>query len=358
VFTSFKSLVIELILEGVIVSPLHKTCVMKRWRNLFLLAIPLLIFLLILFDRWWLGQKKHFENRVARSDSSSLIRWRAPDLSSLPSNKDKEMILYGRELIANTAYYFGPKGKIARTSNGMNCQNCHIDAGSLPYGNCLSAVASIYPVFRPRSGIVESIEYRINDCFQRSLNGKKIDSTSKEMRAMVAYLKWLGKDVPKGVKPKGANTEELPYLTRPADPIKGKLIFESKCVTCHQKNGEGLLKEDSTGYVYPPVWGSNSYNSSAGFYRLSRAAGFIKNNMPFGSSYQKPQLTNEEAWDLAAFINSQPRPSRTFAHDWPDINLKAIDHPFGPYSDTFSEQQHKYGPFRPIVKARESRKRK
>jgi thiosulfate dehydrogenase len=87
-------------------------------------------------------------------------------------------------------------------------------------------------------------------------------------------------------------------------------------------------------------------------YRLSRLAGFIKNNMPFGANWKEPQLTNEEAWDLAAFINSQPRPQKFFPYDWPNIAKKPVDHPFGPFADPFSEQQHKYGPFGPIVKAR------
>jgi thiosulfate dehydrogenase len=280
--------------------------------------------------------------------------WEPPDTSSISHDEQGELIRYGRELIANTAYYLGPKGKVADVSNGMNCQNCHIDAGSKPYGNCFSAVASTYPTFRPRSGIIESIEFRVNDCLQRSLNGKTIDSTSKEMRAMVAYLKWLGKGVPKGVKPKGANTEELSFLDRAADTAKGRIVYETKCVTCHGKKGEGMLKPDSIAYLYPPLWGPHSYNNGAGLYRLTRFAGYVKNNMPFGTStHDKPQLTNEEAWDVAAFVNSQPRPTKKFPKDWPNIALKAIDYPYGPYKDSFSQQQHKYGPFGPIKKARD-----
>src|SRR3977135_1435551 len=112
--------------------------------------------------------------------------WVAPDINAISETEDAALIHYGRDLIANTSKYLGPKGIVAVVSNGMNCQNCHIDAGAKPYGNCFSAVASIYPVFRPRSGIVESIEFRVNDCMMRSLDGKKIDSTGREMKAMVA----------------------------------------------------------------------------------------------------------------------------------------------------------------------------
>jgi thiosulfate dehydrogenase len=283
---------------------------------------------------------------------SETEEWLAPDTSEIPFNEEGYLIQYGRELIVNTALYLGPKGIISRQSNGMNCQNCHLDAGARLYANTFSAVASTYPKHRDRSGKLETIEFRINECMERSMNGLALDSNSKEMRAMVAYLKWMGKGVPIGIKPKGAATEELPYLNRPADLVKGKEIFLLKCQRCHNSNGEGVYSEDSSFFVYPPLWGPNSYNVSAGMYRLSRLAGFIKNNMPFGATWKEPQLTNEEAWDVAAFINSQPRPEKFFPYDWPNIAKKPVDHPFGPFADSFSEQQHKYGPFEEIVKAR------
>ena len=74
--------------------------------------------------------------------------------------------------------------------------------------------------------------------------------------------------------------------------------------------------------------------------------------MPLGVTHQKPQLTDEEAWDVAAFISSQPRPVKLFPYDWPKIASKPVDYPFKPYADSFSELQHKYGPFEPIKKAK------
>jgi thiosulfate dehydrogenase len=51
-------------------------------------------------------------------------------------------------------------------------------------------------------------------------------------------------------------------------------------------------------------------------------------------------------------VNSKPRPSKDLSKDWPNISKKPIDHPFGPYADGFTEVQHKYGPFKPIIEAR------
>jgi len=280
--------------------------------------------------------------------------WHAPSLATLGNDSASQLILYGHELIAHTAKYFGPHGTIATIANGMNCQNCHIDAGIKPYGNCFSAVASTYPVFRPRSGIKESVEFRINDCFQRSLNGRTIDSLSKEMRAMVAYLGWLGKDVPKGNRPAGAGLQDLDFMERAADTLKGRMVYSQQCSRCHGANGEGQLRFDKLEYSYPPLWGPDSYNTGAGLYRISRLAAYARDNMPFGTAtHENPQLSNEDAWDVAAFINSQQRPIKKFVQDWPDIAKKSIDYPFGPYTDGFSEQQHKYGPFAPIKKARD-----
>jgi thiosulfate dehydrogenase len=229
----------------------------------------------------------------------------------------------------------------------MNCQNCHLDAGTRPWGNNYRGVASTYPKYRERSGTVESIEKKINDCLERSLNGLPLDSNSKEMRAMVAYMIWVGADVSKGQKPKDAGIAKLTYLHRAADPVKGKMVYEEKCGRCHGNDGYGFLNKEGTAFIYPPLWGNSSYNSGAGIYRLSKFAGYVKDNMPYNeATHENPKLTDEECWDVAAFVNSQPRPGKDISADWPDVTTKPVDHPFGPFADSLSEYQHKYGPFR------------
>jgi thiosulfate dehydrogenase len=286
-------------------------------------------------------------------DHVSKDEWQAPDINSLPDDEQGKLVRYGRELIVNTSLFFGPKGKISSITNGMNCQNCHVDAGGRNFGGCFSAVASTYPKYRERSGRIESIEFRVNDCMQRSLDGKAIDSLSKEMKAIVAYLKWIGKDVPKNEKPPGAGLEEIAFLDRAADPKQGRQVFLANCISCHGENGMGQPNHDSSFYLYPPLWGDHSYNVSAGLYRISRLASFIKNNMPYGiASHESPKLTDEQAWDVAAYIISQPRPQKRFSEDWPKKENKPVDYPFGPFTDNFSEKQHQFGPFIPIQQSR------
>ncbi|HYJ38132.1 MAG TPA: c-type cytochrome, partial [Chitinophagaceae bacterium] len=302
-------------------------------RSKFTLPIIVIAGLLTLFFTF----KNRFERKEITAPAKPVIsaaaissEWVAPSLDTVALDSRGALIRYGRDLIANTSKFLGPKGKIAKKSNGLNCQNCHIEAGMRPFGNSFSAVSSTYPKFRDRSGKIESVEFRVNECMERSLNGKKLDSLSKEMQAMVAYMKWIGQHVPKGVKPKGAGTEELKFLDRAADVNLGKGVYIKKCQVCHGKNGEGIFNADSSGYVYPPLWGPNSYNVSAGLYRLTRFAGYVKYTMPFGSTHKNPQLTDEEAWDVAAFVNSQPHPKKLFKYDWPDIRSKPVDYPFGP----------------------------
>lgn len=277
------------------------------------------------------------------SDTASC--WTGAGRYQIPVDSIGSIIRYGYQLISNTSQFLGPNGSVSHSTNGMNCQNCHLEAGTKPWGNNYGAVASTYPKIRARSGKLESIEMRVNDCLQRSLNGKPLDSLSKEMRSIVAYINWLGNEVPKGEKPKGSGIVDLPYLTRAANPLKGRKDYIISCANCHGINGLGKPALNGIGFLYPPLWGNQSYNDAAGLFRLSRLAGFIKNNMPHPCNYHHTKLTNESAWDIAAYVNSQPRPHKDQSQDWPDITKKPVDCPIGPYVDKFSEKQHKYGPF-------------
>jgi thiosulfate dehydrogenase len=317
--------------------------------------IPASIFAFIVVCIW---QEKQYEKEfavennkktaLAQFDTAKI--WASPDPLSIKAENEAKLIQYGRDLIAHTSDYLGPEGIVKPISNGMNCQNCHLEGASKPFGNNYSAVAATYPKFRARSGTAETIAKRVNDCFQRSLNGQPLDSTSHEMMAIKAYITWLGSGVPKGKTPKGSGLLKLNFLNRAANPDSGQVVYIAKCQSCHGQNGEGLTMPEGNNRRYPPLWGAKSFNEAAGLYRLSNFAGYIKANMPFGASYENPQLTDAEAWDLAAFINSQPRPKHPFlATDFPKIDGKPFDHPFAPFADSFPEIQHKFGPFQPIV---------
>ena len=136
------------------------------------------------------GDYFKIDGTVAKTDST----WVGPSiyLDNTTVGEERELIIYGQELIAHTSKYLGPKGSVAQITNGMNCQNCHLQAGAKAWGNNYAAVFSTYPKFRDRSGQIESIYKRVADCMERSLNGTAVDSNSREFKAIYAYIKWLG----------------------------------------------------------------------------------------------------------------------------------------------------------------------
>ncbi|MDZ4683326.1 MAG: c-type cytochrome [Saprospiraceae bacterium] len=323
---------------------------------IFLVSVVLSLAPAFFFDDQWEqfsksfsgSEKKEKKEQYATSNGNEAYYWIAPNPHKIEHEKQRRQVLYGRELIVHTSKYLGPKGTVKAISNGLNCQNCHLSAGTAIFGNNYGSVAATYPKFRARSGIKEDIYKRVNDCFERSLNGQPLDTAGNEMQAIKAYIEFLGGNMPKGEKAHGSGLKDLPYLDRAADPVKGKLVYESLCQSCHQAGGEGILTNAGTEFLYPALWGKNSYNDGAGLYRISNFAKYAKYNMPLGVNFTAPQLSDEAAWDVAAYVNSQKRPHIEVPGDWPDISQKPVDHPFGPYADNFSELQHKYGPFKPI----------
>ena len=153
----------------------------------------------------------------------------------------------------------------------------------------------------------------------------------------------------------------MPELKRAADPARCKAIYARACLACHNSDGSGLPRssaDPALGYLFPPLWGGDSFNDGAGMARLSTMANFVHFNMPHGTDYLDTRLTVEQAWDVSAYVLSQPRPQKAgLDKDFPDLLTKPVDTPYPPYADKFSQAQHKYGPFAPIRAAIEKLKK-
>jgi thiosulfate dehydrogenase len=118
------------------------------------------------------------------------------------------------------------------------------------------------------------------------------------------------------------------------------------------KNQGGTATTDDL-YFYPPLWGKNSFNAVATLYRLSKFAGFVQNNMPYPMNYTSRILTDEQAWDVAAYVNSRERPVKDHSTDYiTDLSKKPYDYPFPPYADSYSQEQHKFGPYTDMASAK------
>jgi len=281
--------------------------------------------------------------------------WTVPEIGALPNNANGRLVRRGRDLIAATYAYIGPEAadRAKRfAGNNLACASCHLQAGTKKFGIPLFGLLGEFPRYSARSGAQMTIEDRLNSCMTRSMNGRALPVGAPEMQAMVAYIKFLSTGVAPGQLLPGMGTGKMPELDRPADPVRGERGYANACLTCHGPNGAGIRRSLPTtdlGYMVPPLWGSDSFNDGAGMARLIAAANFIHFNMPHGVDYLNPQLSPEQAWDIAAYVISQPRPHKAgLDKDFPDPLEKPVDTPYGPYADGFSEQQHKYGPFAPI----------
>ncbi|MBN09688.1 MAG: cytochrome C [Flavobacteriaceae bacterium] len=271
------------------------------------------------------------------------------DTNILPDSPRGLEIKYGYRLFIETSQMLGVKSKEnPYVGNALSCNNCHLNAGTQAFAIPLIGVNKRFPQYRGRENKTGSLEERINGCFERSMNGKNLKENSKEMKALLAYMNWLGRYVKEDEIINGKGLLKINYPDRAVNLINGKQVFDKHCVECHGEDGQGE-KIDNYTFMYPPLWGSNSYNNGAGMTRVLTAAMFIKYNMPQGTTFDNPVLTDEESYDVAGYINQQLRPAKlNLEADFPIREKKPMSTPYPPYADSFSQTQHQLGPFKPI----------
>jgi thiosulfate dehydrogenase len=290
--------------------------------------------------------------RAANVSTVDLAKWTQPNISSVGNDPLGQLIKYGYALVVDTANQIGPAVSDTTkrySGNNLTCQSCHLRAGAQPYALPLVGVWGQFPQYRGREGQIGTLEDRVNGCMERSMNGRDLPLESREMKAYLAYIRWLSTGVPDGAKLVGAGTMRVKEPDRAANLEHGAAVFAQNCVLCHGADGAGRRKADGSGYQFPPLWGPDSYNYGAGMTRILTAAAFVMHNMPFGTTFDAPVLSDEEAYDVAAYINSKERPIKTdLDRDFPNKLQKPVDSPYGPYVDGFSPEQHKLGPFSPI----------
>ena len=314
---------------------------MKR-SSLFLLAATLCI----------TASMVGFSRSTAGNNEIDLTHWPPPDIATVADDPFGTLVKFGYALFTNTANEIGPTvPDPARrfAGNNLACQNCHLQGGTQPYAMPLIGVWGQFPQYRAREGAVDTPEDRINGCMERSMNGRALPLGSREMRAFSSYMRWLSTGVPDGAELTGAGTMKIKEPARAADLGHGAEIFSRVCAACHGPDGLGQHAQSGAGYQFPPLWGPDSYNNGAGMSRLLTAAAYAMHNMPIGTAFNAPVLTDDEAYDVAAYIIGQKRPEMAnLDKDFPTRLQKPIDTPYGPYVDGFSLEEHRFGPFGPI----------
>lgn len=241
------------------------------------------------------------------ADTTRVTPWpdAVPLVDTLPDDVHGRLARRGRAILAATRDslpdYVG---------NGLRCTSCHLEDGrrrdALPWVGVLAR----FPQYRTRNAMINQITDRVNDCFERSLAGRPLPVNSDAMRAIVAYFGVLSRGVPHGTSLAGQASPRLTF-DAPPDPVAGAAIYVATCARCHGPDGEGTS-------IAPAVWGAQSYSIGAGMGRPRTAAAFIRANMPYDQPRGTPTLSPQQAYDVAAYINAQPRPD--FARkdgDWP-----------------------------------------
>lgn len=224
----------------------------------------------------------------------------APSDSEIPNNAFGTSVRRGLALVLATK-----ESLPANDGSALRCASCHLDQGRRPNGSWIGSFAH-YPQYQSRSASVVRIEDRVNDCFRRSLNGTALDRAGAEMRDIVSYLAYLSWRSTVGAPTPNARIARFNALR--ADTSAGHATFRTVCARCHGPEGQGTT-------VAPPLWGPKSFNIGAGMARVRTAASFVRDNMPFD---QPGTLTDQQAFDVAAFVVAQPRPDfpgKQF--DWP-----------------------------------------
>jgi thiosulfate dehydrogenase len=224
--------------------------------------------------------------------------FRPPSESSMPDGEYGRVIRFGEQVFTNT-------GKVAGrfVGNDLTCANCHLDAGRKPDSAPLWASFIHYPAYRSKTGQVDTLASRIQGCFMYSMNGKAPQQDDEVITALQTYAFWLATGAPVGTAVPGSGYPKLKKPPQAPDYARGEMVYAQNCVLCHGADGAGQRSGQTQ--VFPPLWGARSFNWGAGMHQLGNAAGFIHQNMPLGKG---GSLSEQEAWDVAMFMNSHERP--------------------------------------------------
>ena len=244
------------------------------------------------------------QSQIVPKAQNSTVTGDTPHYFQPPKEIDLPDNAFGRLVRDGRAMFVDTRNQLPEyVGNGMNCVNCHLDQGRMANSTPLWAAYTMYPAYRKKNDKVNSYTERMQGCFQFSMNGKAPAADSHAISALTAYSYWLATRAPTGVELPGRAYPEIPAPKGGYDIAQGEKIYAARCALCHGAEGEGQKVGEN--YVFPPLWGKNSYNWGAGMHRINTAAAFIKANMPLGKG---GTLTNDEAWHVAAFMNSHERP--------------------------------------------------
>ncbi len=228
-----------------------------------------------------------------------------PPDNSIPEGPYGDAVRRGRAIFMETSTMVSD-----HVGNTLACVNCHLDAGRREHSAPMWGAYVRYPAYRGKTKSISTLEDRITGCFTYSMNaqastaGKPPAPGSDVYRDLMTYFYWMSDGAPTGEKLPGSGYPKVKKTEGGYDVMRGQKVYAQNCALCHGADGQGQ-RDPESGVVFPPLWGPDSYNWGAGMARIDTAAGFIKANMPLGKPFS---LTDQEAWDVAAYLDSHERP--------------------------------------------------
>ena len=234
--------------------------------------------------------------------------WNVPDPDTLPDDAFGRTVRQGRDLIVKTSSLIGPDAPdpaMRYGGNGLDCQSCHLIAGTQRFGLPLAGIWGVFPLYIARENEVRTMEDRINGCMERSMNGQALPVDGPEMKAMLTYIKFISSAEPVGKSLDGRGAPPLPLPEKPADPHARPSGLHRDLCRLPRRGRPGTASEPAEAEAggppvpLPPLWGPDSYNDGAGMARAITAAQFVRANMPFGTTFETPALSVADAFDVS-----------------------------------------------------------
>ena len=162
--------------------------------------------------------------------------WEIPDPDTLPDDSYGRTVRRGRDLITRTSSLIGPDAPdpaMRYAGNGLDCQSCHIQAGTQQFGIPLAGIWGVFPQYIGRENEVRTLEERVNGCMERSMNGRALPVDGAEMKAILTYIRHISAPERVGQSLVGRGTPPLPLPDRAADPVRGAVVYADTCAACH-----------------------------------------------------------------------------------------------------------------------------
>lgn len=245
-----------------------------------------------------------------------------PDVSDIPEGGFGDLVRKGHDIFTDT-----PEHAAEFVGNELRCSNCHLDAGRLANSAPLWGAWVRYPAYRNKTQSVSSYAERLQGCFMYSMDGKAPPLGDEVLASLEAYSYWMAQGAPTGKTLPGAGYPKSKQAPAPPDYERGARVYAANCALCHGADGLGQKVEGR--YVFPPLWGPDSFNWGAGMHQLDNAAAFIRANMPLGRG---GTLSEQDAWDVALFMNAHERPQDPrFTGDVEETRRRFHDDPNSPY---------------------------